>query len=56
MTEEKSAAPWDIDETAEQTIDLARGAMESYRLLSKDHVRFALGTNRLEQENSKLCR
>ena len=29
MTEEKSRAPWDIDETAEQTIDLARGAMES---------------------------
>jgi hypothetical protein len=23
MTEEKSRAPWDIDETAEQTIDLA---------------------------------
>jgi hypothetical protein len=30
MTEEKSRAPLDIDETTEQTIDLARGAMESY--------------------------
>jgi phasin family protein len=30
MTEEKNKAPRSIDETAEQTLNLARGAMESY--------------------------
>jgi phasin family protein len=30
VTDEKNVAPGSIDETAEQTIDLARGAMESY--------------------------
>ena len=30
MTEEKNEAPRSIDETAEQTLNLARSAMESY--------------------------
>jgi len=30
MTEEKNKVPWSIDETAEQTLDLARSAMDSY--------------------------
>ena len=30
MAEEKNRAPWGIDEASEHTIDLARGAMESY--------------------------
>ena len=51
MTEETNK------DAAEQTIELARGAMENYLdFFQKSDVRFTLGTNRSEQENSKLCR